>query len=213
MLTWPHAYGLQPGADTVTPKRQGEAADSSADEHIVAGLLAGQPWAADQLYRRVHRAMLRVLHRTLRYKDPEIEDLMQESFERMLRVLSERPLPGACNLPAWAAAVTSNIALDRLRRRAREQRLLDHASDPAEAPMHGPAPERGLEARHRLARVQQTLARMRPHYAEALVLHDVLGYDLLEIAQLTGTTAAAAQSRLVRGRREFQRRIGPRAKS
>jgi DNA-directed RNA polymerase specialized sigma24 family protein len=43
--------------------------------------------------------------------------------------------------------------------------------------------------------------------AEAVVLHDVLGHDLAEIARLTGVTVAAAQSRLVRGRKEVLKLI------
>jgi DNA-directed RNA polymerase specialized sigma24 family protein len=36
-------------------------------------------------------------------------------------------------------------------------------------------------------------------------LHDLLGHELAEIAQFTGVTAAAAPSRLVRGRKELLR--------
>ena len=43
----------------------------------------------------------------------------------------------------------------------------------------------------------------------ALVLHDVLGHNLAEVAEMSGITVAAAQSRLVRGRREFLKRMGP----
>lgn len=34
-------------------------------------------------------------------------------------------------------------------------------------------------------------------------LHDVLGYDICDVAARVGTSVSAAQSRLVRGRREL----------
>ena len=39
------------------------------------------------------------------------------------------------------------------------------------------------------------------------MLHDVHGYDLREVAEITGATRAATQSRLVRGRKELHERI------
>jgi RNA polymerase sigma-70 factor (ECF subfamily) len=43
--------------------------------------------------------------------------------------------------------------------------------------------------------------------ATAVLLYDVFGYELAEIAAMTGVSAAAAQSRVVRGRKELHERI------
>jgi RNA polymerase sigma-70 factor (ECF subfamily) len=47
---------------------------------------------------------------------------------------------------------------------------------------------------------------MDPHRVAALLLN-AMGYELAEIAALTGTSVAAAQSRLSRGRRELRARL------
>ena len=43
--------------------------------------------------------------------------------------------------------------------------------------------------------------------AEVLVLHEVNGMELTEIAHVLGISVAAAQSRLTRGRRELLQRL------
>jgi DNA-directed RNA polymerase specialized sigma24 family protein len=58
-----------------------------------------------------------------------------------------------------------------------------------------------------LGRLRVHLGRISPGNAEALVLRYVLGYGLAEVATLSGVSIAAAQSRLLRGRRELQRRV------
>ena len=44
--------------------------------------------------------------------------------------------------------------------------------------------------------------------AETVLLHDVFGYELAEIAVLTGASVSAVQSRLVRGRKELHKKLG-----
>ena len=171
---------------------------------IVAGLSRGEVWAADALYDRVQTAVDRTLRRLLRSFGSEHDDLVQAVFERILRVLSERPLAQSYDLPAWASVVALRVALDALRRKNREQRLFQSLPDELGS---GGELDRRIEARSELVRVQGVVARMKSKYVETVLLHDVLGHDLVEIAELTQVSVAAAQSRLVRGRKELLKRI------
>mgnify|MGYP001355204865 CR=1 FL=1 len=74
----------------------------------------------------------------------------------------------------------------------------------AEVPLD-PLP--AVEARSTLRRVREHLDAIDPVKAWTMLLHDVGGYDLKEIADITGASVSAAQTRLVRGRAELQRRI------
>ncbi len=182
-----------------------------SDEAIVEGIVRGEEWAADALYDRVHTVVERTLRRLLREQSPDLEDLMQTSFERIILTLSGRRFAGACSLPTWASSIASHVAIDALRARVRDRRLFRRESPSApELSEVAPStpPERRLEARSEVERLQGILIRMKPDQARTLVLHDVLGHDLSEIAVLTGVTVAAAQSRLVRGRKELLRRAG-----
>ena len=62
-------------------------------------------------------------------------------------------------------------------------------------------------ARQAIERIRLELERMNPDRVWTYLLHDVYGYDLKEIGEITGASLAAAQSRLVRGRREIHERI------
>jgi RNA polymerase sigma-70 factor (ECF subfamily) len=67
--------------------------------------------------------------------------------------------------------------------------------------------ESQLAARQALERVRAELGRMNPGRAQVLVLHEVNGLELSEIATVLGISVMAAQSRLSRGRRELMSRL------
>jgi RNA polymerase sigma-70 factor (ECF subfamily) len=195
----------------VLPRQPGgaEAQTLPPDEEIVEGIAAGHEWAADALYDRLHAIVDRTLRRVLHERTADYDDLVQATFERIVRTLAERRFVGACSLSTWASAIAGHVGIDALRATMRDRRLFRRPGSEAADMIELPEPERlerRLEARSEVERIQQILARMKPEQARTLVLHDVLGHELSEIAVLMGVSVAAAQSRLVRGRKELLRR-------
>lgn len=180
-----------------------------SDAAIVEGLLLNDERAAEALYDKCHQVVERSIVRVLRTRDADFDDLVQGAFERVLRTIHTRRYGGEFSLQKWASSIAANVAIDALRARNRANRRFLSDTEAAEqsvAPTAGP--ERRLEARAEVERVQSALGRMKPELAEAFVLHDVFGHDLAELAVLLGIGVAAAQSRLSRGRRELMRRLG-----
>lgn len=176
-----------------------------ADADIVAGMARREPWAARLLYERVRETIDRALFRLHKGRGAHHDDLFQAAFEHIVRVLTERPPLDLLSLPAWSNVLATRVALDWIRARAREERLLRRFS--GEQGLIHTNIERRLEARSDLRGVRRAIAGMSPKYAETVVLHDIVGHDLAEIAGLMDVSISAAQSRLVRGRRELLRRL------
>lgn len=153
--------------------------------------------------------MERSLFRILAERGPDFEDLVQVTFERIVRTLVERKFAAQCSLSTWAAAIATNVGIDAVRQRVRERRLFGAVSIDL-ADREGTARYSSvahLESRTEIQRLQRVLAQMNQGQAEAVFLHDAMGYELAEIAELSGISVAAAQSRLVRGRKDLLRRI------
>jgi RNA polymerase sigma-70 factor (ECF subfamily) len=192
---------------------EGGVADSSretpSDEQIVGGLLAAEDWAAEALYDRLQPVVDRALRRVLQSSGDEHDDLVQIVFERIVRTLTERKFAGACSLSTWATAIAAHVGIDALRARVRERAVVweDRTrSDEQAARISSGNLERQLEARAEIVELHAILGVMDPAQAETVLLHDVHGHELTEIALIMGVSVAAAQSRLVRGRKELLRR-------
>lgn len=125
------------------------------------------------------------------------EDVVQDTIERALLALHE--LPPEARLRPWLFRIARNRALDLIRSRAvRRAEPLEAASglpdraivDPLEAAIRRQALEAHLRDMTRLAARQRAV----------LILKDLLGDSLLEIAARLGLTTDAVKALLARGR-------------
>jgi RNA polymerase sigma-70 factor, ECF subfamily len=191
-----------------------------SDDELIAAILAGNDRVAAALYDRLSGVIDRSLYRVFGRRETDHDDLVQSVFEQVVLTLARGSYAGNCSLKTWAARISSNVGLNALRARRRERKVVDHNAELPGEPTLSPQSstyaaagtvsidlERQSSARATLTLVMGELSEMNPRRAEALILHDIEGYDLEEIAALTKISVAAAQSRLVRGRKELLKRL------
>ena len=142
----------------------------------------------EDLRPRLHRYCARMAGSVI-----DGEDVMQEAF---LKILDSFPGFAAVDNPGgWVFRVTHRVALDFLRRRARlsplagEEEMMDMADERSE-----------VDARLATAAGLATFMQLSVPQRSTVILMDVLGYTLDEIAEITATSQAAVKSSLHRGR-------------
>jgi RNA polymerase sigma-70 factor (ECF subfamily) len=176
------------------------------DSELLAALRGGDVGAAAALHDRVRPQVDRTIRRLLGPQDLDHEDLIQLAMIELVSTIGR--YRGDCSLDAWTSTLTAHVVYNHIRRRKTERRIFGvlDAETLAEA--------RSSSRTLRDAILRSVVGRVRAHLAEiddtkawTFLLHDVWGYDLREIAAITGVSVAAAQTRLVRGRREVHERI------
>jgi RNA polymerase sigma-70 factor (ECF subfamily) len=174
------------------------------DAQLIAAVRAGDVASAGAFHDRLRPAVERTLNRLLGSADPDHPDLAQQAMIELVETIDR--YRGECSVEGWAATITAHIVYKHIRRRRLERRIfaggLTLASDE-----RAPALPNVLALRGLVDRVAGHLEKLDRDRAFTLVLHDVHGYDLKEIASITRVTVSAAQTRLSRGRRELHARI------
>ncbi len=183
----------------------GEAVSEWSDHELLRALEAEDPRAGHALYDRLIRVVEWTLLRVVGRRGPDHEDLVQAAFEQIVLTLHQRRYARDCSLTSWASAISCHIGLNALRAQ-RRQRSLQGSASALESRARTDL-ESQLAARQALEQIRAQLSEMNPERAEVLVLHEVNGLELAEIAAALRISVAAAQSRLSRGRRELLQRL------
>jgi RNA polymerase sigma factor (sigma-70 family) len=148
---------------------------------------AGDPAALEHLLARSRQDLRRYAEYHCGIND--IEDAVQESLMLIARKLGD--LRAVEAYASWLFRIVKREC-NRLKRALRHlvlQPVLDEIDGP-----HYPAPS-GL-----LRDVSQALARLPPHYRDILLLRDLEGRTIAEIADALGLHVEAAKARLHRAR-------------
>ena len=145
----------------------------------------------------------------------DAEDLTQDVFIRVFNSLSQYK-PGT--FEGWLHRITTNLFLDRMRRKKRirfDYMADDDAAVPTSASFdrfeRSGQPEDAFDMSHLGDDIIQALAELPPEYRAAVVLSDIEGLSYEEIAATLGIKMGTVRSRLSRARAKLRESLAHRA--
>src|SRR5687768_13756988 len=177
------------------------------EEPLVGALRRREPTAAEELVATYHGRAYR-LAISITSSAPDAEEVVQDAFWSVIRNIDT--FRGDSSFGSWLYRIVSNAAFRKLRRR-RSHRLeitMDevlplfsedgrHAQTVIDwsAAVHNPARDTEI----RIA-ITAAIAELPDHYRAALLLRDVEGCSLIQIAEALGISVENAKSRVHRAR-------------
>ncbi|WP_437326323.1 RNA polymerase sigma factor [Sorangium sp. So ce381] len=167
------------------------------DEELVAGIAAGEPWAAAMLLDRYGPLVERLIRRVMG-RDPELQDLVHEAFARVLT--SVHQVRDGQAVKGWISSVAVHTAHHAIRRRRRARWLFfwqsdDDLPEPSSVPAHGP--------REALRRVYAALDELSTEDRIAFTLRFIEEMPLEDVAGACSVSLATIKRRLARAEQRF----------
>lgn len=171
------------------------------DEDLIESTLHGDDSAFEQLMRRYSGPVRNLIARYLRNRSM-VDDLAQETFVKAYFGLSS--FRGECPFLYWLKRIAVRLCLDEMRHRKARRIEQEDALDPDKEAPDRPAfdPEKQLEARLLL---NKWLPALPPLDRMIVVLLYGEGYEVKEIARLTGLSHANVKVRAFRIRRRLKK--------
>jgi RNA polymerase sigma-70 factor (ECF subfamily) len=159
----------------------------------------------DEEFRRQALQHLDALHNLAVYltrNGSEAEDLVQETYVRALR-FSHRFEPGT-HLRAWLFQILRNTFLTFYRLREREPALSEDGVPESGAPMFHDAPDRDGASTEAHTDLDRALARLPEEFKTPLLLAEVEGLPLEEVAKIMACPVGTVKSRIFRAKERLR---------
>lgn len=161
--------------------------------------------AADPDFQRQALQHLDALHNFAIYltrKPAEAEDLVQETYLRAFR-FSHRFQPGT-HLRAWLFQILRNTFLTFYRLHEREMPIAEDGVPDWDTPMFHHAPPEDPSALEAHTDLERALQRLPEEFRSVLLLAEVEGLPLEEVAQVMGCPVGTVKSRIFRAKERLR---------
>ena len=187
-------------------------AGSPADAELVARVLGGAEEAFEELFARHRRRVALIAGRFFR-RPEQIEEVLQESFTKVYFALADFSSRRDESFGAWVARIAFNVCYDELRRQRRrpESALSDINEDEAAGLGRRLRAEMGGDVESAAVSrdlAEKLLRRLAPEDRLVLVLLEVEGLSVAEIAGVLSWSNAKVKVRAHRARTSLRRALG-----
>jgi RNA polymerase sigma-70 factor (ECF subfamily) len=176
-------------------------ASASSDADLIAAHTHGDPHAFSELFLRHRDRLWAVALRTMRDHE-EAADALQEAMISAFR--NAASFRAESQVTTWLHRIVVNACLDRIRRR----QARPTASFPETEPAEPASPRDAMDDQVTRMAVQDALAELSGEQRAAIVLVDVQGYGVAEVAAMLGVAEGTVKSRCARGRVKLAKLLG-----
>jgi RNA polymerase sigma-70 factor, ECF subfamily len=203
----------QPQSEILRNRAEGAPRISEpSDEQLMAQVRGGEKEALTLLFRRHSRAVRNVAYRILR-NEAEADDLVQEVFLLIFRKAALYD-PARGKATSWIIHAAYNRAFDRrnylnTRHFYTNQELEEMSPGLADKRQEIPAYAQSIEGVLGKPLMSRFNARLSPEQRETLQLYFFEGYELKEIAELTGRLLANVRNHYYRGLEQMRKYVLP----
>jgi RNA polymerase sigma-70 factor (ECF subfamily) len=167
---------------------------------LVPRIVQGDALAVNTLLRGVAPVMLRTIRRLLGPQNSDAEDVLQEAMMRLLKALAS--FRGESTVAHFAVRIAMRTAADTVRGYSRRRRLRDAAELVSSIEATSTSFEGAVAAKQEVALLLHE--RLSSVQLETLVLKNVLGHSLEEVAEMMEVPVNTVRGRLQTAKRSVR---------
>ena len=197
-------------SDQATLETSAQTALEPSDAELVPLAASGDEVAFEKLFLRHRRRVSLIAGRFFRRRE-QIEEIVQESFAKAYFALADFSNQQEASIAAWLARISFNVCYDELRRQKRKpESTMSEVSEEESTWLKGQLRVGGAEGDIESALVARDLAtkllsRLSAEDRLLLIMMDVEGLSVAEIANLTKWSISKVKVRAHRARASLRR--------
>src|SRR6266404_5436582 len=200
--------GAAPQSEQWSPEME---AGQGADARLLAAAKSGESIAFGELFSRYKRRIFHLAQRIMRNHE-DAEDVVQEAFQ--LAFVHLHDFQGGARFSTWLSRIAINVALMKLRKKARKVEIsIDEHSESEDMSFRNavtdlaPNPEEHCLRQERSRILREALAQLRPNARRVLELYELEGRSMKEIAAGLGITVTAVKARIFQARPKMRHEL------